>query len=106
MTRAERLHEMRVNRHGTYDIIESERAVLDVTTSKTSPRSVVHFYHKDFRRCLIMDKHIEILSKKHFKTRFVKIDVESCAFLVERLQIRILPCVISFIDGVAVDRYV
>lgn len=45
------------------------------------------------------------MSKKHIKTKFVKIKVENAPFLVEKLQVKILPCVISFIDGVAVDRY-
>lgn len=33
-------------------------------------------------------------------------DVEKTPFLVERLKIQMLPCVISFINGVSVDRYV
>lgn len=104
--RAERLNEMKDSQHGSYQLVTSEKALLDVTTSKTSPRVIVHFFHKDFRRCKIMDSHLEPLAKKHFKTRFVKIDVESAPFLVERLQIQVLPCVIAFKDGISVDRYV
>jgi hypothetical protein len=32
--------------------------------------------------------------------------VEKAPFFVEKLQIRMLPCIISFIDGVSVDRLV
>jgi len=39
-------------------------------------------------------------------TRFIKIKVEDAPFLVEKLQVKVLPCVISFTDGIAVDRYV
>jgi len=46
------------------------------------------------------------LAKKHIKTKFVKIKVENAPFLVEKLQVKMLPCVIAFADGVAVDRLI
>jgi hypothetical protein len=33
-------------------------------------------------------------------------NVESAPFLVTKLKIKVLPCVLSFIDGVSVDRIV
>ena len=81
-----------------------EKQVLDATTS--SKLSVVHFYHSHFRRCEIMDGHLKQLASKHFKTRFVKINVEKAPFLVERLAVKVLPCVLLFIDGICVDRIV
>lgn len=45
------------------------------------------------------------LAVKHHKTRFVKIDVENAPFLVDKLQIKVLPCVMSFVQGLAVDTY-
>ncbi|KAI9204973.1 thioredoxin-like protein [Polychytrium aggregatum] len=100
----ERLQEMKNNAHGTYENITSEKEVLE-TCTKTK-HVIVHFYHKEFRRCQIVDKHLEILSRKHFKTKFAKVDVESVPFLVERLKIQVLPCIISFVDGISVDRLV
>ncbi|KAF9965963.1 hypothetical protein BGZ70_003685 [Mortierella alpina] len=88
--------------HGVYKDITDEKEVMD-TTTKTK-QCVIHFYHADFRRCMIVDKHLETLAKKHIKTKFVKIKVENAPFLVEKLQVKILPCVIAFVDGVAVDR--
>ena len=38
-----------------------------------------------------MDKHLAILSKIHFETKFVKIDAEKSPFLTERLKIFMLP---------------
>jgi thioredoxin-like negative regulator of GroEL len=32
--------------------------------------------------------------------------VENAPFLVTKLQVQVLPCVISFIDGISVDRVV
>jgi thioredoxin-like negative regulator of GroEL len=46
------------------------------------------------------------LAKKHFDTRFLKMNVENAPFLVTKLKIQVLPCVLAFIDGVSVDRIV
>ncbi|KAF9186101.1 hypothetical protein BGZ49_004219 [Haplosporangium sp. Z 27] len=90
--------------HGSYKDIVNEKEVMDITTK--TKHSVVHFYHSDFRRCMIVDKHLEALAKKHIKTKFVKIKVENAPFLVEKLQVKVLPCVIAFTDGIAVDRLI
>ncbi|KAI8930136.1 thioredoxin-like protein [Entophlyctis helioformis] len=97
--------QMERSNHGRYDTIRSEKEILAMTTS-TEKKCVVHFCHKDFRRCQIMDRHLEALAKRHYGTRFVRIDVEDAPFLVDRLKIQILPCIISFIDGVSVDRVI
>ncbi|KAJ3088884.1 hypothetical protein HK102_007707 [Quaeritorhiza haematococci] len=94
---------LRQNNHGTYEDIGTEKDILQITTG--TKLCVVHFYHKEFRRCQIMDKHLGALARKHFKTKFVKIDVEKAPFLVEKLKIQVLPCVIAFVDGISVDRY-
>jgi len=98
------LNEMKLNRHGTYEEILSEKEVLKITT--TEKRVIAHFFHKDFRRCQILDGHLEQLAKKHFKTKFIKVDVENVPFLVTRMKIKVLPCLFSFIDGIVVDRII
>ncbi|KAJ3207029.1 hypothetical protein HDU82_004121 [Entophlyctis luteolus] len=50
--------EMAANQHGTYENILSEKEVLKITTS--TDKCVVHFYHKEFRRCQIMDRHLGV----------------------------------------------
>ena len=44
---------------------------LEVVTS--SPRVVCHFFHRDFERCKIIDKHLILLARKYFDTRFIKL---------------------------------
>ena len=44
--------------------------------------------------------------QKHADTKFVKCDVQKFPFFVPKLQVKVLPCVIMFFDGVAVDRIV
>ncbi|KAF9165593.1 hypothetical protein DFQ26_009725 [Actinomortierella ambigua] len=92
------------NDHDQYKEVTVEKELME-TTTKTKC-CVIHFYHSDFRRCMIVDRHLETLAKKHYKTKFMKIKVENAPFLVEKLQVQVLPCVMSFVDGSAVDKMV
>ena len=50
--------EMVQNQNGQYVTVHHEKEVLQITT--TSEKCIVHFSHKDFRRCHLMDKHLEV----------------------------------------------
>ncbi|KAK7732522.1 hypothetical protein SLS53_008407 [Cytospora paraplurivora] len=89
---------------GTYTELKDEKAVMDSTTS--TKLSLVHFMKPDFTRCRIMDQKLEALAPKHFDTRFISINVENAPFLVNKLKIKVLPCVIAFINGLEVDRII
>lgn len=49
---------------------------------------------------------LKSLAPSHYEARIMKINVDNCPFLVTRLGVQVLPCVISFIDGVGADRIV
>ncbi|KZP00059.1 thioredoxin-like protein [Calocera viscosa TUFC12733] len=100
----ERAQTMRDSLHGRYTELTEEKDVIH--TSAKESRVVIHFYHKDFRRCKIMDQHLEALAPKYFGTRFLRVLVENVPFLVDKLHIKVLPCVICFVDGVTKDRVV
>lgn len=125
--RLQQLHEevarqklMRQSEHGTYQEIKDEKALMDITTS--TKLCVVHFFKPDFNRCRIMDKHLEVrsdstlviqimlkfspqtLATSHFDTRFLKINVDNAPFLVTKLKVQVLPCVLAFVEGVSKDR--
>jgi thioredoxin-like negative regulator of GroEL len=36
----------------------------------------------------------------------LRINVDNCPFLVTRLKVQVLPCVIAFIDGIGADRII
>lgn len=91
---------------GTYTTLTSDKEVLDATTDREVTRCVIHFSKSDFGRCAVMDSHLERLAGPHYEARFVKVDVESVPFLVEKLQIRVLPCVIGFVNGKSEERVV
>ena len=44
---------------------------LEIVTQ--AQRVVVHFYHRDFERCKLLDKHLQVLARKYFDTRFIKL---------------------------------
>ena len=46
-----------------------------------------------------------MLAPKHFSTLFIRVFVENVPWLVEKLGVRVLPCVICFVDGVSTDKY-
>jgi hypothetical protein len=85
-----------------YPTLRNDQALLDLTTE--NPRCIVHFSHPDFARCATMDEHLEKLAPLHYEVRFARADVRDCPFIVEKLSIKILPCVIGFIDGVSKER--
>lgn len=43
------------------------------------------FFHKDFERCKIVDKHFFLICKAHPEARFVRIDAEKCPFFIQKL---------------------
>ncbi|KAL2003891.1 hypothetical protein VTN02DRAFT_1740 [Thermoascus thermophilus] len=85
-----------------YPTLPNDQVLLDFTTQ--SQRCVVHFSHPDFSRCGVMDEHLRLLASRHFEVRFARVDVRNCPFVVEKLKVRVLPCVIGFVDGVGVER--
>lgn len=91
-------------RNSAYPTLDGDQGVLDFTTQTT--RCIVHFAHGDFARCGVMDARLEELAGRHYEVRFARVDVRSTPFLVEKLGIRVLPCVIGFKDGVGVERVV
>ncbi|KAJ4001760.1 thioredoxin-like protein [Lentinula boryana] len=100
----ERMREMKQSQYGTYNEITDEKEVVRITAHE--PRCVVHFYHPNFKRCEIMDKHLAKIAPKYFNTRFFRVFVENIPWLVEKLSIKVLPCVICFVKGVTKDRLI
>lgn len=51
-----------------------------------------------------MDRHLRELATKHYEARIIRVEVETAPFLVEKLGVRVLPCVMCFVDGKGVGR--
>nr|CAD7392459.1 unnamed protein product [Timema cristinae] len=89
------------NGHGEYTELPDEKDFFEA--SKKSTNIVCHFYKNDSARCKIVDHHLKILSHSHLETRFVKLDVERCPFLTERLRIKIIPTIALISDSKTKD---
>ncbi|EXJ79977.1 hypothetical protein A1O3_08263 [Capronia epimyces CBS 606.96] len=87
----------------SYVTLKSDDEALNFTTE--NERAVVHFFHTDFARCNTMDDHCQQIAQKHAEladgdVSFARIDVKDAPFVVEKLGVRVLPCVIGFVKGV------
>lgn len=87
--------------HGCYDEIVEEDFLK---TATSSDRAVIHFYHRGFEKCKIIDMHLGKCAKKFIGTKFAKIDAEKAPFFVDKLKVRTLPCVVVFKDGKSKNR--
>ncbi|KAM1529216.1 hypothetical protein ACFX1Z_018450 [Malus domestica] len=106
---AEKREALKRKGHGEYRDITEGDFLGEVTGTE---KVICHFYHREFYRCKIMDKHLKTLASKHVDSKFIKLDAENAPFFVTKLGIKTLPCVILFRGspffrkGVAVDRLV
>ena len=66
--------------------ITKEQFLKEVTSSKNV---VVHFYHKDFESCKVVDDRMRAICKKFICTKFVFINAEKCPFFVGKLTVKI-----------------
>eukprot|EP00501_MAST-03F_sp_TOSAG23-6_P001675 GSMAST32.ASY1.ANO1.1745.1 assembled CDS len=105
--RAKRMRELRAKQqrrkqgYGDYrEIIESEF----LQEACNAEFVAVHFYHREFVRCKVMDKHLERISRAHDTVKILKLNAEKAPFFVNKLGIKILPTVIMFKNGVSCDR--
>ena len=90
--------------HGEYTEITTEKEFFD--QSKKSKNLVCHFYRDTTFRSKIIDKHLALLAPKHLEAKFIRINVEKCPFLVERLRIKVIPTICIAKDGKTTDYIV
>lgn len=100
---AEKREALKRQGHGEYREITEGDFLGEVTGSE---KVICHFYHKEFYRCKIMDKHLKALAPRHMDTKFIKLDAENAPFFVTKLGIKTLPCVTLFRKGIAIDRLI
>ncbi|KAL4644349.1 thioredoxin domain-containing protein PLP3B-like [Castanea sativa] len=100
---AEKREALKKQGHGEYREVTEGDFLGEVTGSE---KVICHFYHQEFYRCKIVDKHLKTLALRHVDTKFIKLDAENAPFFVAKLGVKTLPCVILFRKGIAVDRLV
>jgi len=98
-------------RQDSYLNLRSDDETLRFTTEHE--KAVVHFRHPDFARCSIMDEHLDKIAQRHNvgeasgeEVAFARVDVTNTPFIIEKLGIRVLPCVIGFAKGIVKGKVV
>jgi len=89
--------------HGRYGEICQDDFLNDVLKSKNT---LVHFYHKDFENCKVIDHHLAILAPKHVECKMMRLDADKAPFFVQKLQVQVMPTIVVFKDGLAIGRLV
>lgn len=89
--------------HGEVRTITQDEFLPECTSSQYV---AIHFFHRDFERCKIMDHHLKVLAPTHLSCKFIRIDAEKAPFFVVKLKVQTLPTLILFKDGKTIDRSV
>merc|ERR1719498_526124 len=63
--------------HGEYREIAEDEFLKEVCGSQWV---VVHFYHPEFFRCKIIDKHLRLIAPKHLSCKFLTLNAEKAPF--------------------------
>ena len=50
-------------------------------------------------RCKILDEHLKKLAQQHVETKFLKLDVDKCDWIIQRLKIHVIPTLAFIKDG-------
>ncbi|CUS22115.1 LAQU0S04e08548g1_1 [Lachancea quebecensis] len=97
-------HNVESEQYGQVVTMTDESELMRLTTA--TDQVVIHFYLESFQKCATMDAKLKRLAEKHLMTRFFRISVEKCPFLVARLEIKVLPCVVAYKNGLERDKIV
>ncbi|KAN0063524.1 hypothetical protein ACQY0O_003971 [Thecaphora frezii] len=84
--------------------IHHEKELIHLSAQE--PRVAIHFFHPSFERCKLLDRHLEILARLHPDTLFLRANALDCPFLTQKLNLRVLPCLVTFKEGTSKDRMV
>lgn len=89
---------------GSYDE-KSEKEFFELIEKKKE-RILCHFFHEDFVRCKLLDKHLASAAFDHPETLFIRINAQQAPFIVTKLKIKVLPAIYYFKDGSVKDMIV
>lgn len=88
--------------YGLLEKIDDEAKLIKLTT--TEKRTVISFTLDSFGKCHYMNEKLAILASRNLTTKFLTINVQSCPFLVQKLNVKVLPFVVGYKDGVEMLR--
>jgi hypothetical protein len=65
---------------------------------------IIHFYQNNFPKCILVNNLINQLSQRHLGPLWLSINVKNCPFLVQKLQIKVLPCIAIYNRAILVKK--
>ncbi|GFE55260.1 thioredoxin domain-containing protein [Babesia ovis] len=83
--------------HGSVEVVTDEKQVINICNSHK--RVICHFYNDEFTRCKILQRHLGALAEKHLEVKFIMIEAAKSPFFTQKLQMQVLPTMISVLDG-------
>lgn len=112
---------------GRYIKLDTEKEAIALL-EKSGRKVVLHFSHAEFQRCKLMDQHLEVrhergavkgtidsdgvhahaqhLAPMHPGTLFLAVSPLKAPFLVAKMDVKVLPYVVCFVNGKVEDRLV
>jgi len=87
----------RRNDHGSLAMITDQKEFFEA--AKKSKRVICLFYRDGNKWCDVLSTHFQVLAQKHMEAKFCKVNAENSPFLVERLNIWMMPTIICCKDG-------
>ena len=97
-----RREEGRAKGHGSLKDVSDQKQFFSEV--KESDFVVAHFYRGTTKHCAVMDMHLARLAPKHMETKFLRIDAEKSQYLVETLNVWMMPTVLLIKDAKVEDR--
>lgn len=89
---------------GELKSFDKESELLEAIKDKHNSRILVLFSNKSFKTCQIMHEKLQAVARKHIHTRVFEIQAVDAVFLTQKLNVRVLPCVIGYRNGDQVLR--
>mmetsp|Transcript_15350 Transcript_15350/g.44911 ORF Transcript_15350/g.44911 Transcript_15350/m.44911 type:complete len:202 (-) Transcript_15350:603-1208(-) len=87
----------RRNDHGSLAQITDQKEFFEAC--KKSKRCVCLFYRDGNKWCDVLSNHFQLLANKHMEAKFMKVNAENSPFLVERLNIWMMPTIVCTNEG-------
>lgn len=78
--------------HGEYTELANQQEFFEA--AKHSPRVICHFYRPTTKYCEVVDAHMSRLAGRHLETRFCKLNAEKSPYLVEKLNVYMMPTLV------------
>lgn len=87
----------RRNDHGVLTTISDQKEFFDAV--KKSKRVICLFFRDSNKWCDVLGDHFKVLAEKHMESRFIKVNAEKSPFLVERLNVWMMPTIVCCKEG-------